>query len=78
MCTPGFSSQGKNQSQTHLPLYPFLSYFLSVVFCPLPVLLSSLLPLFHFVRCFLVRRVLREQCMHCTPALRFLQTTIPS
>lgn len=60
MCTPGYSSQGKNKAKPTC-LYPFLLLLILSVccFCPLPVCLSvffslSLLPLSHFVRRFLV------------------------
>lgn len=73
MCTPGYSSQGKNKAKpTCLSTHSsYCSYFLSVVFvlC-LSVLFSlSLLPLSHFVRRFLVNSLENSECtavLFCT------------
>lgn len=65
MCTPGYSSQGKNKAKPTCLSYPFLLLLILSVccFCPLPVLCPlSLLPLSHFVRRFLVNSLENGVC----------------
>lgn len=80
MCTPGYSSQGKNKAKpTCLSTHSsYCSYFLYVVFVFCLSVLFSLPPSSFSFREAFSCEFLREQCMHCTPTLRFLQTTIPS